>query len=126
MREIVTQIRQSLSPAHTLAKFGHMSDWPTPDIVVTVTTTSSAWVGGCKSEDRLAAALSLGYIAVVSDDVPFWPTAQTALQELAERELQARVKAHYKYNGGEQEAAERFRAQLNARAQDAQRKWFRR
>ncbi len=85
VREIVTQIRQSLSPARALAKFSH-----------------------------------------VSDDAATWPTLESVKAELLERELQARVKAHYKYNGGEQEAAERFRAQMNARMQDAQRKWFRR
>lgn len=33
VREIVTQIWQFLSPARALAKFGHVSDWPTPESV---------------------------------------------------------------------------------------------
>jgi len=68
----------------------------------------------------------LAKFARVSDNEPFWPSIESVKAELLDRELQARVKAHYKYSDGEQEAADRFRAQMNARAQDAQRSWRRR
>lgn len=63
----------------------------------------------------------------VSDDEPFWPTAQTALIELRDREFQARCKAHYKYNDGAVDAIERrLKAKQTVAEQDAWRTWHRR
>jgi hypothetical protein len=74
----------------------------------------------------------LALIPRVSDDesAPFWPTAQTALAELQDRELQASIRRHYKYLTGAAEAMERsekfFRAKDVVAEQDAKRKWYRR
>lgn len=44
----------------------------------------------------LPPARALATFAVVSDDAATWPTVESVKAELQDRELQARVKAHYK------------------------------
>jgi len=63
----------------------------------------------------------------MSDDVPTWPTKESALNDLRDRQLQAKIRAHYKYNDGAADASERFfRAKELAAEQDAKRTWRRR
>jgi len=67
----------------------------------------------------------LASIRAVDGD-PF-PSKQTALDDLRDRELQARIRAHYKYNDGKADAAQRFADSKGlALAEDAKRTWRRR
>lgn len=57
----------------------------------------------------------------------FWPTKESALAELRDRELQARIRAHYKHNDGAADASERYsKAKEIAAEQDKTRSWGRR
>ncbi len=69
----------------------------------------------------------LAILARVSDDVPTWPTKESALDDLRDRELQARIRSHYKYNDGKADAAQRFADSKGlALAEDEKRSWRRR
>ena len=61
------------------------------------------------------------------DDVPSWPTKESALDDLRDQELQRKIRAHYKWTTGASDAAERYAAAKDiVLAEDAKRSWRRR
>lgn len=66
--------------------------------------------------------LRLRCSARVSD----WPTPESVKQEMLDREREERVRRKYRFAYSSEEAIKLLESKVNAAAQDAQRRWYRR